>query len=119
MAARLKKCTSCGEWKPATPRHFYKTTSRGRSINSFGELYLRSQCIPCKLAQNEEYRLRSEAEKERSAKMQRARRRAYRRLAKLNEEGFKILYSQELAREGINLEHYNGPIHRRSDEADG
>lgn len=114
---RLKRCTVCGEWKPANTKHFYATTSRGKKRNQYGEPFLRSQCRLCKLADHREWSKekrpkRTPEERERYAKMQRARRRAYQRLAKLNEEGFKILYAEELAKEGLKLEHYVGPVLR-------
>lgn len=114
---RKKKCSECGEWLPATTEFFYATTSRGRKQNQYGEPFLRSQCRKCKLESHrawskESRRGRSPEERERYAKMQKARRRAYQRLAKINEEGFKLLYAEELQKEGIQLEHYVGPTLR-------
>lgn len=117
MSDRLKRCSACGEWKPATTEHFYPTTSRGRKENQWGEPYLRSMCRLCKLKDNqrrekERNRRQSPEERERYQKMQRARRRAYQRLAKMNEEGFKLFYAEELVKEGLKLDHCVGPTLR-------
>lgn len=118
----LKKCSHPDHegdpWLPANTKYFYPTTSRGKRTNQWGEPYLRSICRLCKLRQHREWSKtkrpkRTEEEKERYAKMQRARRRAYQRLAAMNEEGFKLLYGEELAKEGLQLEHYVGPVIRR------
>jgi len=119
-AQRYKKCSRCKQWLPATTEYFYPTTSRGKRTNSFGEPYLRSQCRQCKRDLHNEWARtnrpkRTPEEVKRYAKMQRARRRAYQRLADMNEEGFKLLYAEELLKEGIRLERYVGPTIRMDD----
>jgi hypothetical protein len=118
---RLKRCSHPkheGErWLPATTKHFYATTSRGKRVNQYGEPFLRSACRVCKLREHREWSIssrpkKSPEERQRLQRMQRARARAYQRLAAMNPEGFKLLYAEELRKEDITLAHYVGPSPR-------
>jgi len=108
---------------PANEGYFYGTTSRGKTHNQWGERYLRSICRACKRRKNREYSKRvkrrtTPQERERYRVMARARDRAYQRLAAMNEEGFKVLYAEELLKHGIRLDKYMGPLPREEKMSD-
>ena len=101
-----KKCIDCKEWKARN--HFYRTTVRGKKKDQDGKYYRKARCKEC---DQKKYpsKKKTPAEKARATKILAARRAAYRRLAAMNEEGFKILLRDELRERGIRDYEYRSP----------
>lgn len=103
-----KRCTRCEEWKER--KDFYRTVVKGRQRDKDGRYFRKSICKRCQIEQDKEKeRNITPEERDRRRKILRARRRAYRRLAAINEEGFRLLLMEELRDAGIENYRYTSP----------
>lgn len=92
-----------------------KVPSTGESKHADGRYYRQAKCKVCKGRENKTFAKtyeRNNRDKDRAQKMTRARRTAYRRLAAASPELFKMLYAEELRKEGITTAKYVKPSAR-------
>lgn len=112
---RKKRCNSKdhegNRWLPV--REFYRTSIRGRKVAPDGTYYRKAHCRKCVAIKNKREgrsnNTKTPEAKEKYRKIQAARRRAYRRLAAMNEDGFRFFFEQELQSEGITDYAYRSP----------